>query len=89
MIVHVGSVLYEYTGGRAEVEVPAGRGATVAKVLDELDRLCPGLRFRVIDEQGRLRTHMRLYLGREPVSDLTRAVGASDELHVLGALSGG
>jgi len=89
MIVHVGSVLYEYTGGRADVEVPTGRGATVGKVLDALDQRYPGLRFRVIDEQGRLRPHMRLYLGGEPVSDLARAIGARDELHVLGALSGG
>ena len=89
MIVHIGSVLYEYTGGRADVEVPLGRGATVGKVLDALEQRYPGLRFRVIDEQGRVRQHMRLYLGNESVRDLERAVGARDELHVLGALSGG
>jgi molybdopterin synthase sulfur carrier subunit len=86
MIVHVGSVLHEYTGGRAEVEA---RGATVSAVLDDLERRFPGLRFRVIDEQGRIRAHMRLYLGNEPVADLARKVRARDELHVLGALSGG
>ena len=86
MIVHVGSVLHEYTGGRARVEA---RGATVSAVLDDLDRRHPGLRFRVIDEQGRLRAHMRLYLGERPVKDLGERVGPGDELHVLGALSGG
>ena len=86
MIVHVGSVLHEYTGGRSRVEA---RGATVGAVLDDLERRHPGLRFRVIDEQGRLRPHMRLYAGSEPVTDLARRVGERDELHVLGALSGG
>jgi molybdopterin converting factor small subunit len=86
MIVHVGSVLHEYTGGRADVEA---RGATVAAVFDDLERNFPGLRFRVIDEQDRIRPHMRLFLGNEPVADLARKVGARDELYVLGALSGG
>jgi molybdopterin converting factor small subunit len=86
MIVHVGSVLHDYTGGRARVEA---RGATVGAVLVDLDRRFPGLRFRVIDEQGQVRPHMRLYLGNQPVRDLACKVGSGDELHLLGALSGG
>jgi molybdopterin converting factor small subunit len=86
VIVHVGSVLFEYTGGRARLEA---RGATVGAVLDDLERRHPGLRFRVVDEQGRVRPHMRLFLGNESVDDLARRVGERDELHVLGALSGG
>lgn len=86
MIVHVGSVLFGYTGGRGDVEA---EGATVEAVLDDLERRYPGLRFRVIDEQGRLRPHMRIWVGSEPVTSLARRVGPHDELHVLGALSGG
>jgi molybdopterin converting factor small subunit len=84
--VHVGSVLYEYTGGRPEVEA---HGATVAAVLDDLERRFPGLRFRVIDEQGRIRPHMRVFAGGRPVRDLDARLAHEDELHVLGALSGG
>ncbi len=86
MKVHVGSVLYDYTGGRAEVEAS---GATVAAVLDELERRFPGLRFRVIDEQGRIRAHMRVFVSGVAIADLRARVGEKDELHVLGALSGG
>lgn len=86
MIVHVGSVLYEYTGGRGRLEA---RGQTVAAVLDDLERRHPGLRFRVIDEQGRVRPHMRLFVGNAPVAELGQKLGERDELHVLGALSGG
>lgn len=86
MKVHVGSVLYEYTGGRAEVEAT---GTTVAAVLDDLERRFPGLRFRVIDEQGRIRPHMRVFADGVLVSDLRARIGDRNELHVLGALSGG
>jgi len=86
MKVHVGSVLYEYTGGRAEVEAS---GATIGAVLDDLERRFPGLRFRVIDEQERIRPHMRVFASGAPVTDLRARVGEKDELHVLGALSGG
>jgi sulfur-carrier protein len=89
MIVHVGSVLHEYTGGRAELELELSKGATVAAVLAELERRFPGLRFRVVDEQGRVRPHMHLYLGNERIQDLDRRVGAQSELHLIGALSGG
>jgi len=86
VIVHVGSVLHEYTGGRSRVEA---RGATVAEVLDDLERRYPGLRFRVVDEQGRIRAHMRLYAGDAPVRGLDQRLDARAELHLIGALSGG
>ena len=86
MIVHVGSVLHGYTAGKSDVEA-AGR--TLGAVLDDLDRRYPGLKFRVIDEQDRIRPHMRIWIGTRPASALGEKVGAEDELHILGALSGG
>ncbi len=86
MKVHVGSVLHSYTGGRNEVEA-AGR--TIASVLDDLDRRYPGLRFRIVDEQERIRPHMRIWIGTKAVNQLSEKVGEKDELHIMGALSGG
>ncbi len=86
MIVHVGSILHAYTDGRSRVEA---QGETVAGVLDALERACPGLRFRVVDEQGAIRPHIRMFLGSQPVRDLETSVGSERELHILGALSGG
>lgn len=86
MIVHLASVLFDYTGGRADVEAS---GTTVGAVLDDLERRYPGLRFRVIDEQGKVRTHMRIYRGSQPVASLAERVERHEELHVLAALSGG
>ena len=64
-------------------------GATLAAVLDELDRLYPGIRFRMIDEQDRIRRHIRLFVNGAQVHDLAQPLGASDELVIVQALSGG
>ena len=80
------SQLQSYSGGLSRVEVA---GATVTAALDALDALCPGVRFRVIDEQDRIRRHMRIYVGPERVFDIATPLGEDDELLIFGALSGG
>jgi molybdopterin converting factor small subunit len=72
-----------------EGEVP---GATVREVLDELERRHPGLRSYVVDETGRLRRHVVIFVGDEPITDrvnLSDAVAAGDRVSILQALSGG
>ena len=86
MRVFVASPLHSYTGGRAEVE---GTGGTLAEVLADLDRRYPGLRFRVIDEQDRVRPHMKLFVGNEPASSLSQPVRPGEDVHILQSLSGG
>jgi molybdopterin synthase sulfur carrier subunit len=80
------SQLHSYTGGVSRVEAD---GATVDAVLDDLDRRFPGLKFRVIDEQARIRPHMRLFIGKDAARDLRAPLGPGDELMIFGALSGG
>jgi len=86
MRVAIPSPLRSYTGGREEVQA---RGATVAELLGELDAAFPGIRFRMIDEQDRIRVHIRLFVNRELVRDLGRHLSDRDEVQVLCALSGG
>ena len=64
-------------------------GATVDEVLVDLNRQYPGLRFRVVDEQGRLRSHMKVFINKDLVRDLTTAVAEEDEVTLMQALSGG
>jgi molybdopterin converting factor small subunit len=68
--------------------VEAG-GGTLGEVLDDLDRQFPGIRFRMVDEQGRVRQHMKLWIGQEAASDLSAPVRESDEVTIMQALSGG
>ena len=51
--------------------------------------LYPGLRFRVIDEQGRLRRHMRFFVNGVAVFDRATVLQPADELILVQALSGG
>lgn len=86
MIVRIPTPLRSYTDDQPTVEAT---GATVAEVLDELDRRFPGIRFRMVDEQGRLRRHMKIWVGQDPVRDLSTPLGDTPELTIMQALSGG
>jgi molybdopterin converting factor small subunit len=86
MKVRIPTPLRSYTAGAKEVDAT---GATVGELLTDLDRQFPGLRFRVVDEQGRLRPHMRIFVDREVENDLARPVSGNEEVVLMQALSGG
>ncbi len=85
MKVIIPSPLLSYTRER-EVEAS---GRTLAEVVADLDRRYPGLRFRMIDEQDRLRPHLRLFVNGEQARDLGTPLGPGDEVQIVQALSGG
>ena len=67
-------------------------GAPVREVLDELDRRYPGFASYIIDETGRLRRHVNIFIGEEPIRDrlrLSDPLAPTDKLFILQALSGG
>jgi molybdopterin converting factor small subunit len=85
MRVMVPGALRSYTGaGEVDAE-----GDTLAALLDDLDRRYPGLRFRIVDEQDRIRRHIRFFVNGEQRFDLTLSVGSDDEIFIVQALSGG
>ena len=85
MKVSIPSPLLSYTRtNRVEAA-----GGTLAEVLLDLDRQFPGLRFRVIDEQDRMRPHMRFFVNGKQVKDLGLALRHEDSVHIVQALSGG
>jgi len=85
-VVHLPSPLYSYTKNRAEVDAV---GATLGAILEDLEQRYPGIRFRVVDEQGRIRPTILFYVNGQVTRDLAQAVGAADEVHIIAALSGG
>ena len=85
MRVMVPGALRSYTGaGEVDAE-----GDTLAALLDDLDRRYPGLRFRIVDEQDRIRRHIRFFVNGEQSFDLGRTLGRGDEVYIVQALSGG
>ena len=85
MRVLIPSALQSYTG-QAWVEA---QGDTVGAVLADLDRQYAGIRFRMIDEQDRMRANMRFFVGGAATFDLARPLRPTDTLHIVQALSGG
>lgn len=86
MRVHIPSPLYSYTKDVAEVEAV---GTTLSELLQDLDRRFPGMRFRIVDEQGRIRQHIRFFVDGELARDLDVPLRSEHRVHILCALSGG
>ena len=84
--VIVPTQLRSYTAGKSEV---SANGATLGDVLADLDRQFPGFRFRVIDEQDRVRRHVIIFVGQDREEDLAKAIPAGADVQIVGALSGG
>jgi len=76
------------------VECPtvAASGATVAEVLEDVFARNPRARGYVLDEHGRLRRHIVVFIGEQRIADrdgLTDRVAPDANLYVMQALSGG
>ncbi len=85
MNVLIPTALHSYTG-QSRVEA---QGETIAAVLADLDRRYPGIRFRVIDEQGNIRRNIRFACDGVMVDELSHPLTADGELCIIQALSGG
>jgi molybdopterin converting factor small subunit len=85
MKVLIPSALRSYTE-RGETEAS---GPTLAVLLVDLERQYPGIRFRMIDEQDRIRRHIRIFVNGEQARDLAQPLRATDEVIIVQALSGG
>ena len=64
-------------------------GRSLNELFDELERRYPGLRFRVVDEQNRLRPNMRIFVNGVGVRALNHALQPGDDVALVLALSGG
>ena len=79
MRVHIPSALRRWTGGREVIEMPLALDMrmTAAEVIEAVAREHPGIRDRVLDEQGQLRRHVNIFIDGENARGLGGSVGAS------------
>jgi molybdopterin synthase sulfur carrier subunit len=84
--VRIPTPLRSYTGER---KVVSATGGTLGDVLLDLDRQFPGIRFRMVDEQGQLRKHVNVWLDGERCRDLSAGLEGIEEVVIMQALSGG
>jgi molybdopterin converting factor small subunit len=86
MRVLIPGPLRDYTANAAAVSAD---GRTLASLLADLDQRFPGLRFRIIDEQGRIRRHIKFFVDGVQAKDLNPDLHSATEVMIVCALSGG
>jgi molybdopterin synthase sulfur carrier subunit len=85
VMVTLRAPLRDRAGGTAEHNLP---GSTVGEVLGELERRYPPITGWILDEQGRVRAHVNVFVNGERTRE-DAPLAASDVVHVLPSISGG
>jgi molybdopterin synthase sulfur carrier subunit len=87
--VKVPTILRTYTGGTADVTVS---GATLADALADLEAQYPGIGARVLDDEGRLRRFVNVYVNDDDVrflEDLQTPTPDGSSISIIPAVAGG
>jgi sulfur-carrier protein len=87
--VRVPTILRTYTAGASEVTAD---GDTLSAVLDSLDASYPGIKGRIVDDDGTLRRFVNVYVGNDDVrflDGLDTAVKDDAQISVIPAVAGG
>jgi sulfur-carrier protein len=86
--VRIPTPLRTLTGGNEQVDV---EGATVREAIDALEKQCPGMKDRLLDEKG-VRRFVNLYVGDEDVrflDGLDTKLASGTEISIVPAIAGG
>ena len=87
--VRVPTILRTYTGGESEV---SASGANLAEVLDDLETNYTGIKARVLDDEGKLRRFVNVYVGNDDVrflDNLETPTPDGTQISVIPAVAGG
>lgn len=87
--VKVPTILRTYTDGSAEVTVT---GDTLADAIADLDTQFPGIGARVLDDDGKLRRFVNVYVNDDDVrflEDLATPTPAGTSVSIIPAVAGG
>ncbi|MEU0491128.1 ubiquitin-like small modifier protein 1 [Nocardiopsis changdeensis] len=87
--VRVPTILRTYTDDAAEV---TAQGGTLAEILDDLEANHPGIRARILDENGKVRRFVNVYVGDEDVrfaQGLQTEVAEGAQVSIIPAVAGG
>ncbi len=87
--VRIPTILRTLTGGEAEVKA---EGSTLRELLDALETDHPGLKARVLDDEGKLRRFVNVYVGDEDVrfeQGLDTATPDGAQVSIIPAVAGG
>lgn len=91
VVFHIPGYVREFTGGSRRVTL-ATSPTTVGEALNALWALHPGVRDRVVTEQGEVRPHVNLFVGTESIrftGGLATPLAKDAEISIVPAVSGG
>jgi molybdopterin converting factor small subunit len=89
--IYIPGPLRPFSGGLPQIEI-TGSPATVLDALEELWKKYPGIRDRLVNEEGKPREHINIFVGNENVrylDDFATPLGPDAEISILPAVSGG
>ncbi len=89
--IHLPGTLREYAAGAAHVSLP-GELNTVREAITRLGEAYPGVLQRILDEQGRVREHINIFVGDESIrvtGGLATPILDGSEILIIPAVSGG
>jgi len=94
MRVHIPSALRKWTAGREVIDIPMALDMRMSagEAIETVAGEYPGIRDRVLDEQGELRRHVNIFIDGENarfIGCLAAQVKADSEMWIHPALSGG
>ena len=87
--VRVPTILRTYTGDQSQV---SAEGETLSAVIDSLEAAYPGIKARVVDEDGALRRFVNVYVAEEDVrfaEGLDTKVPDGAQISIIPAVAGG
>lgn len=88
--VAIPTPLRSYTAGAAKVSVTTTASpARLADVFAALDEDYPGIRFRMVDEAGRVRPHVQIFVDAKVERNPAAKLKPGAQIMIVGALSGG
>lgn len=85
------SYLRPYAGGRSQVEIKAS-AQTVGEALEALWKVYPGLRDRIVTEQGEVRQYVNIFVGAANIRDsrgLSTPLAEGCEIMIVPSVAGG
>lgn len=91
LTVHIPGPLRSFTQGRGEILLE-GSFPLLRDALEALWQNYPGLRDRIVTEEGQVREHINLFVGNESTrytGGLATPLFASAEISIIPAISGG
>ncbi len=87
--VRIPTPLRKFTGGKESVTVD---GDSIAAVIENLEKLHPGLKERICEEDGTIRRFVNLYVNGDDIrflDNLDSKVNDGDEVSIVPAIAGG